>query len=435
MKILITNIVTLNGGDAAILFAEMDLLRAAFGKDTEFVIYDSQPEVASRYYPHLSFRKLIYLNLRVLKRVSRIRFLGRLLHYTKLSLFYFSAWCWIRNMYFFPKLLLTKEEQRDLAEYSSADLIVSTGGTILVENYNLNSRIFDYRVSLLMRKPLIFFTQSLGPFLIPYNRKYFARIFGKAILILLRDIKSKENLMELGLNNSNIHVTADAAFALGDAAKIENSRKATSNFSAYPKIAISVRYWRHFKTLSPDVGRNRYYQALGALTVHLVHKHNARITYISSCQGIPAYWADDSKIAMQIIRSLPLSVQNSVRVNRDFHNPKDLVAILQNYHFVISTRLHVAILALIVGIPVLPIAYEFKTHQLFKRLGQACCVQDIEKMSSESLIRSVDTFIDSLPEIRSALFGEVEKERQRALGTVGIVKRAFNQWKQSQRGL
>ena len=62
MKILITNTVSLNGGDSAILEGILRLLRMNFGQDTEFIIYDNQPEIARKYYPDLKFRKLIYKN-------------------------------------------------------------------------------------------------------------------------------------------------------------------------------------------------------------------------------------------------------------------------------------------------------------------------------------------------------------------------------------
>ena len=63
-----------------------------------------------------------------------------------------------------PHVFLDSTERRDLLEYKTADLIVSSGGTYLVENYSLAARIFDYQLSLYLDRPLVFFTQSLGPF-------------------------------------------------------------------------------------------------------------------------------------------------------------------------------------------------------------------------------------------------------------------------------
>ena len=135
-KILITNTVALNGGDAAILEAVMHLLRVAFGDDTEIIVYDSSPEVAARYYPGIHFRKLIYFRAISESRIGIIRSLGKRWDLGRIRL---AMKCWNN----WPQLayrLLTKDERNDFDYYSSADLIVSTGGTYLVDHYSLAPR-------------------------------------------------------------------------------------------------------------------------------------------------------------------------------------------------------------------------------------------------------------------------------------------------------
>lgn len=424
MKIIVTNTVVLNTGDAAILLGIIEILYAAFGKETQFIIYDNNPDVASQYYPQLRFRKLLHLNT---SQVTPIKYLGKILKIVKLNIFYFAIWFWKNNLRFIAKFLLNKEELQDLSEYTSADLIVSTGGTYLVENYPLESRIFDYRITLLLEKPLVLFTQSLGPFSIPKNRKALKNIFEQSLLILLRDQKSENNILELNTQNANTFVSADAAFALADASAIEAAQN-TKNLSSSLKIAISVRDWKHFKTIDPVLGRKKYLEAVGNMTVHLVEKYGAEITYISTCQGIPEYWTDDSKVAFEIIEKLPANIVDSVTLNQDFHSPKELAKILQSYDLVVSTRLHMAILSLGAGTPVLPIAYEFKTQELFKRLGQkAHWVLDIEDINSELLIDSINSFLDSILDIRKTVFPAVQKERERAMESGSLVKNTYDQ--------
>ena len=127
MKILITNIVTLNAGDAAILYAMIDVLGAAFGDNTSFMVYDMHGDVPSRYYPDLEFRKLLYLTREsttgnaLSRRLDQLRFKAGL-------------WSIKQNIPLLPLVLLNSIERRDLLEYQTADLIVSSGGTYLVEN-------------------------------------------------------------------------------------------------------------------------------------------------------------------------------------------------------------------------------------------------------------------------------------------------------------
>lgn len=412
MKILITNIVTLNAGDAAILYAMIDVFRAVFGENTEIIVFDKHGEAPARYYPEPEFRKLIYLN----GKTKNLRFrVGR--------------WAVKHGI---PVLqgVLSAAERRDLLEYKTADLIVSSGGTYLVENYSMTARIFDYELALELGKPLVFFTQSLGPFANEKNRRALLPIFNRALAILVRDQHSLNNLEDLGVRNPNVHLAADAAFALSDPAALQ-SAKIKTHVAGPLRVAVSVREWSHFKSLDADAGMKAYREALAALTEHLVDKYNAQVTFISTCQGMKEYWTDDSRVAQTIVDILPDRIRGAVSVNTDFHQPAVLANMLRDYDLVIATRMHMAILALGVGTPVLPIAYEFKMHELFEKLGQPRWVQDIETMSATTLVDTADTFLQSLPDIREPLFSAVEKEYESAKASGQLVKAAFDRWRQS----
>lgn len=443
MKILITNTVTLNGGDAAILISIINLLKSEFGQDTEFIIYDSQAEIAKRYYPNLNLRKLIYQKL---TDTPNLKFLGEsliggslrllfkkiLLFFLSINLlrFYFSAWCWQHKLDWITKLLLNNQQLQDIHNYSAADLIVSTGGTYLVENYPLSSRIFDYQISLLMQKPLVFYTQSLGPFLKNKYKYIFPKIFNRSLLILLRDQASFKNLQDLKVDTNKAVISSDVVFAFTEELEQENHFNVDSIGNFPLKIAISVRNWQYFKTTNTQTGMNMFRKSLSAVTKYLVEKHNAEITYISTCQGIPEYWKDDSKVALEIVESLPIEIQKQINVDRNFHSPQELIEILKSYDLVIATRMHMAILSLVAGTAVFPISYEFKTKELFGRLEMGKWVQDIENVQEESIISSIQLFIDKLPEIKQKLLINVQNERERAFESTKIVKKEFDKYHQ-----
>ncbi len=426
MKILITNTDVLNGGVAAMLQALLRLLRRAFGDDTESLVYVNRPEAASRLYPDVAFRRWLYLSW---EDALKIKLPWRVRRFVNKVRFYAGAHCVRRGFLSAARVLLSSEELRDLIEYSTADLVIANGGTTLVENYHLEPHIFDFNVTLFFRQPLIFFTQSLGPFLRRSNRVPFRRIFDKSALVLLRDRKSFDNLLSLGVANSNMHITADAALALADANAIERAADNALPLRPPINVAISVREWKFFRTVSRTAGMDKYREAFRALTAHLVERYKAHVTYISSCQGIPECREDDSAIASSIVEALPDGIRRSVVVDTDFHPPEELMSRIRQYDLVIGTRFHMVILALGVGVPALPVSYEFKTDELFAGLNQRDWVQDIEQISAESLIRAADSFIQEIPRERKALFEAVERERVRAIESVGLVKQAFERWK------
>ncbi|NJN86715.1 MAG: polysaccharide pyruvyl transferase [Leptolyngbyaceae cyanobacterium SL_7_1] len=440
MKILITNTVALNGGDAAILLAIIDLLRSEFGENTEFILYDNQPQIAQRYYPTLQFRQQLYLQIATLLALKSLgqSWLGRgLRQIVQLGWqqtvwfhryrFYLAAWCGRHRLPAISRLLLNPVEWQDLEHYNSADLIVSTGGTYLVEKYSLAARIFDFHISLLLGKPLVFYTQSLGPFANPGNRTKLRQIFDRALLILLRDEASLRHIQALGIRGNNTQVSSDVVFALRTQPTPLGDRPAVLS-TGRPRIAISVRYWHLFNHISPELGLHNYRAAIAALTQFLVKDHQAEVTFLSTCQGIPEYWTDDSQFATSIFELLPAEVQAHVSVNREFHTPQTLVEWLSACDMIVATRMHMCILGLVAGTPVLPIAYEFKTKELFNRLGMGQWVHDIETIDDESLVSSAKKFLQALPDIQQILPKEVAKERERATESGALVKQAFDQW-------
>jgi len=332
-----------------------------------------------------------------------------------------------KNFPAIARLWLTNEEQIDFEHYSNADLIVSTGGTYLVDNYSLAPRIFDYELSLKLGRALVFFTQSLGPFQkqSASSRQKLRIIFESARLILLRDEHSLKNLQALGLRPANARVSSDAVFALADPMVLERATQARPSFNPRMKIAISVRDWRRFATVSRQEGMRKYKEAMQALTSHLVQQHAADIVFISTCQGIPEYQFDDSVVAKDIFQNLPDEIKSHARVDAEFRTTSNLMNHLQQFDLAIGTRMHFCILSLLAGVPVFPIAYEFKTHELFSRLGLGDWVQDIETIDPGALTKAFDAFWKVLPAIRPSLFRNVESERQTALQSGSIVRQAL----------
>ncbi|RUW99178.1 colanic acid biosynthesis glycosyl transferase, partial [Mesorhizobium sp. M2A.F.Ca.ET.037.01.1.1] len=198
MKIIVENTVCLNTGDAAILLAIRHILRTVAGDGLRFFVFDSQPEVAARLYPKkdypdLEFHKLLSETLFRYPSGSGVK--DRLKpHYNRLVhkvLRNFGSDSLLGRAFF------KESDRRGLDIYQNADLVVTTGGTYLVENYNLERRLNQFRLDAAIGKDPVFFTQSLGPFNKPYNRHELSPIFDRSPLILLRDERSRHHIADM----------------------------------------------------------------------------------------------------------------------------------------------------------------------------------------------------------------------------------------------
>jgi colanic acid/amylovoran biosynthesis protein len=135
----------------------------------------------------------------------------------------------------------------------------------------------------------------------------------------------------------------------------------------------------------------------------LVRERGAEVVFLSTCQGVPEYLYDDAQVADHIRDRLDADVQRAVHVDHDFHSPATLMQTLRGFDFALSTRMHMAILGLCAGLPVLPIAYEFKTTEVYKSLGQGEWVTDISAIERESFIALALRFADHFAEFRIAV--------------------------------
>jgi colanic acid/amylovoran biosynthesis protein len=416
VKVLITNTVILNGGDAAILIALIRQVRNVFGGDVDIVVADTQPDLARAYYPDLNIIAPVYLHAFPPRKdgmFPRLRGAIRFARwYSSGPRLYLAAYTLGRGLRLSARALTSSAEWASLREYDEADVIISTGGTYLVENYWLAPRIMDFRIALLLGKPLVLYTQSMGPFVTPSIRRALSDIFRNAALILLRDEESLENLYDLcDPNEVEARQAADAVFALADPAAL--LRGASREMDNGLRIAVSVRDWPYFKSRSTEEGMRAYKDAVAGLVDHTVHRHGGTVTFISTCQGVPEYAYDDSAVASEIVDRLSDDVRARVSVDSDFHRPEDLLRRLSEFDLVVATRMHVAILALAAGTPVITISYEFKTRSLFERLGMGEFVHDIESVSASELGRSLDHVLEALPTMRREFASAVESERRR----------------------
>jgi colanic acid/amylovoran biosynthesis protein len=409
VKVVVGNTVALNGGDAAILYATVDVLRRAFGEPLEVTAADLQAEAAARHHPGLRFCPSLHAGVSDWAGGGLPRKLALLLTLGVAALGPGRLGAAARS-------LLPAPLHRTLATYAAADLVVSAGGTYLVPHYDLTPKLFDFLVTLALRRPLVLFTQSLGPFDGLRQRRLLRFVLRRAKLILVRDERSVGHLRALGVT-ANVRVAADAAFALAPA---DIGTGSARRLPRTPRIAVSVRDWPHFRQ-GARAGMERYRAAVAAFVADLALRHGAEVTFLSTCQGTPDYWTDDGAVAERIVALTPAEARARIAVDRAFHTPGQLMDRLAAFDMVVATRMHAAILALCAGTPVLAIAYEFKTRQLFARLGMDDFTLEVETLTGESLIDAWQRLAAALPQLSATLWPAVARERQSALGVATVL--------------
>lgn len=389
MKISITNIVALNGGDAAILLGTIKSLRKAFGENIEIFVFSTFPDICEKLYPEVKWFETLGLRADRTK-YNKIRYLGRFARLIKRYKFLLAAKLMSIGIDI-SKLLLSTKDANAMKIYSSSDLIISTGGTYLIEPYGITTQYIDYAISLNLKRTLCFYTQSMGPFYKKSTINRLRKIFGdkRTKLLLFRDKKSFDNVHSLNLSHiPEMRIIADAAFSLGECSILE--RRLNEYIGTHRNVAFSVRAWNNFRHKSSDSVMESYCQAMADAAIYLIEK-GFKVYYFSTCQGIDQY-DNDSLVVSKIMELIPSRYHSKIINKTDYLTIHEIIQLLIQMDMIIATRLHMCILSLISGTPVLPIAYEFKTTELFERLGYDK-VFYMEELGDIDFVNSIDHFM------------------------------------------
>jgi colanic acid/amylovoran biosynthesis protein len=236
--------------------------------------------------------------------------------------------------------------------YGEVDAFASTGGTYLVEHYDLRPRWREFELVRATGRPYVLLTQSLGPFADPENRSQLRRVVEGAELVLLRDERSVAHVHDVVGDPGNLQQGADLAFALPPPPLGDDPDDT---------LIVSVRAW----PAAPPDARRRYREGIERAVIAAVRDHDLDVVFLSTCQGLATYRFDDSRTATEVVAGLPPDVARRCTVDREFRGPEAFVASVARARHLLATRMHAAILALVAGTPVTAIAYEWKTEELF----------------------------------------------------------------------
>ena len=273
------------------------------------------------------------------------------------------------------------------APYRAADCILGAPGGYLNSYYGFSWKLAIYLwAKRLFRKKTAIYSQSIGPL---YGRDAPAlRCSANNLdLLVARDLLSFENARSAGLRDGQLLLTEDAVF-------LTSPRQSTASISS--KIVLfSVREW-------PHDGRNAgQYKELVTSLSRAILSAGFDIVFASTCQGIDGY-IDDSNLADEIARPLISEFGSRLSVKRGRLSLHELSTLIESVHFVIGTRLHMCLLAMLVGVPAFNISYEAKGRECYGYLGLSAYSVDYNSSPDFALGRLAQ-FMNLLFDIRDSL--------------------------------
>jgi len=407
MNFLIVNQCSTNKGDRAVLyFILRELEKNKVNKVTVSTgvpaYWDNFKEFANLQLNFIPFGSNIYRNTR-----KKPNCFDKIILKFKDIIFRKIFFPYIRNAFVNNKkasMLPLIVNNSFLKSVNDADVIISTGGhrvTTLLAKDAVFSAIFDMMIVLLKNKPLILWSQTIGPFKFENeeNKKMVQKILANSSRIYIRDESSAEELKQMDISMNNVFDTRESVIGLFDLVDIAIK---PSNKPKILGISVYMAQKRNARQ------REDYETAISQLIDHSVKTGYSVKFFPMEMEGsdlscINAIIARcHNKEACSLVQGYPDTAQH--------------IKMVSDCRMFVGHKTHSVVFALTIGTPVLAIAYHHKTSDFMNQAGLSDYCVDDKNLSGLNLINifeKMETHLDEINEKELAFgkkFGTKVKE-------------------------
>lgn len=404
---------SLNKGWAAIVISTVDALRQ-YIPDAEFTLESMYPAIDSKAYPGV--------NIVTSTLSSKLRATHLLIRAVTYGFFKFLG----LNL----DCLIKIEE---LERYLHSDIILHLGGdtfcaepfraTRLLYAFQRNIIYFTGHIYLLLfgltlRKPVVIYAHSVGPFGV--FRPLLKFILNKMALITVRDPISRDYLIKIGVNRPQVFLVADPAFLLKPIVKQSFDFLKERTGRGFVGISISEEAVSCFyKGEEPFI-------RLMSRVVEFLRQSGFSIIFIP--HSIGGYKFGDDRVYARKIYELLEYKDHIINLESDY-TPNELKGIIEKCDLFIGMRMHANIAALSSLVPTIAISHSLKYEGIMKTLGQEEWVCDIRTLDYEILTSKISNIIQKQKEIVENLKPKIEISKELVLLNAKLIKQLLDKRK------
>jgi colanic acid/amylovoran biosynthesis protein len=374
-------------GVHAMGISTMMILRR-FIPDARFTIVSSYPKIEHELYDHYNF------NLRVVRT----------------------------NMSKWRRISTT------LKEYVKTDMIVDLEGDGFSDEYGIVASIehsAGILVATFMRKPIVLFPTSIGPFNTKFTRFLARFTLNRVDGVVAREKITKKYLQEIGVKKSLIHLTQDTAFILPEA-PYEKMEKIFSkegidkgDKSGKTLIGMSISQLLSDRSMKENA-KHDYIELMAQIADYLAINFNAMVIFIPhsiypkegvEVKGETKRIKGDDTTAVKVVFKRVKNKDKIIPIVNDY-TAEELKGIIGLCDLFIGARMHANIAALSLGVPTVAIAYSHKAPGIMSLVGLKEYVCDFRKMDFEELTSMINMMWLNRDELRKNLISKVNELKQ-----------------------
>lgn len=212
----------------------------------------------------------------------------------------------------------------------------------------------------------IFYANMAGPFNAWFSRWWIRFVFNRIDLIMVRDYKSKERLLALGIEKE-IHVTACPAYltpTIEPSKAKELLEKENIDLNKKPLIGITLQGWLSSYMLSNKVYVVELQRQFAETIDAIIDKYKANIVFINMVFDLPPY-KGDANIVKEVVNLM--KNRDKVTILQDDYTIEETSGIISCMDIIIGMRLHSLVIAAVNNVPSIGIAPYEEFIYMFER--------------------------------------------------------------------
>ena len=306
-------------------------------------------------------------------------------------------------------------------EYKDADGVIFCGGEYIIDvGPGLLIALYEIIFSKLLRKPVMLYAQSFGPFNQKYARPWIKRILNKVDVITTREEISKRYLEDIGVT-APVFETADAAFTLPTISR-EDAISLIERETEIPKnelMAGITAIYRDFPSQKGQIEETveNYLKAMAEAIDYIIIKLNVYVIFFPHNKTIYGD-RNDELASMKIFDKI--KNKSRVTILTDDYTPEQLKGMYGCMSLFIGTRYHSCIFALSMNVPTIVVGYSHKAPGISKMLGLEEYVCDINTITTHELTSKIDKIWAEKDVVKKKLEKNIKVMQARSMDNVRL---------------
>lgn len=276
------------------------------------------------------------------------------------------------------------------------DLLLSGGGSLLQDATSGRSilyYLFILRLAQLLGKKTFIYSQGIGPISDPRNRRLTARVLRRTSGIVVRDAKSRDLLLEIGVPDRLIHITADPVIRVkkpDPAQGLEILQR-----EGCPRREGTLTVGWAVKARKPDPA---FFQQVQKCI------HWLREEYGADSVLIPFFHDED----LTVCEAIAAQLNGQAGCLRQKYLSEETLSIIGCMDVLVGVRLHSLIYAAVMGVPMIGVSYDPKVDSFLSSIDRPTLC-DVKDFTCEKFQAAFRETLDSREAIRAATARRLEE--------------------------